>query len=83
MRASFTPFQNEADCLQIADLTLENRLDRVSLYGSIDLTKDREGLALAEQLKAVLDAVVTEMRISDLPDRIAIAAEETVDNPFG
>jgi hypothetical protein len=31
------PFANESESIQIGDLTVENRLDRVSIYGSPDL----------------------------------------------
>ena len=76
------PFQNESECLRIGDLTLENRLDRVSIYGSIDLTLDKKGLAMARELKAVLDLALAEMENRDLPEEIAIEETETVDNPF-
>jgi hypothetical protein len=76
------PFQNESESLQIGDLTIENRLDRLSIYGSIDLTLDREGLAKARELKTVLDLALAVMEKTELPDRIATKAEETVENPF-
>lgn len=78
----FYPYRNEAECLQIGDLTIENRLDRVSLYGSLDITLDKEGLATAQALKDLLDATLAELAGTDLPDRIAIVASETVENPF-
>lgn len=56
--SNFKPFKNEEDALMIDDLTIENRLDRVSLYGSVQLTRDRTGLQQARQLKEVVDAVV-------------------------
>ena len=42
--SSFTPYQNEAQSLGIDELTVENRLDRISVYGSIELTRDQAGL---------------------------------------
>ena len=41
------------------DLNIENRLDRVSLYGSVDITHDQEGLAQALRLKGVVDGMVS------------------------
>jgi hypothetical protein len=81
-KSALQPFKNESDSLQIGDLTIENRLDRVSIYGSLDLTLDREGLKAARDLKTLLDRAIAEMEQTDLPDRIAIAAPETVKNPF-
>jgi hypothetical protein len=43
---SFRPFADEAVALRIGGLTGENRLDRVSLWGNLDLTRDRAGLRL-------------------------------------
>lgn len=77
-----TPFGNESDCLQIGDLTIENRLDRVSLFGSLDITRDREGLEFARQLKQLLDLTLAELERADLPDRITLEAGDSVENPF-
>ena len=76
------PFDNESDCLQMGDLTIENRLDRVSLFGSLDITRDREGLALARRLKRVLDLTLRELEGAELPDRITLEAGDSVENPF-
>lgn len=82
-KSDFRPFRNEADCIIIGEnLTIENRVDRVSIFGSIDLTLDKEGLKAAKELKVILDLTVTEMEKADLPDHIAIAKPETVKNPF-
>ena len=82
-KSAFRPFKNEADCITLGeDLTIENRVDRVSIFGSIDLTLDKEGLKAAKELKAILDLTVTEMESTDLPDHIAIAEPERVKNPF-
>jgi len=78
----FKPFKNESDCLQLGDLTIENRTDRVSIFGSIDITLDKEGLKVAKELKALIDSALVEMEKTDLPDKTAIRPAETVDNPF-
>lgn len=79
---NFKPFKNEADCIEIGELTIENRVDRVSIFGSIDITLDKEGLAVAKELKAIIDSTLAEMEKADLPAKIAIAPIEIVDNPF-
>ena len=76
------PFENESESLQIGELTIENRLDRVSIYGSIDLTLDKVGLANARQLKEILDLTLAELEKAPLPDKISLAPADTVDNPF-
>ncbi len=78
----FIPFQNEEDTINIGELTIENRLDRLSLYGSLQITKDKAGLALAESLKSLLDATVSALKAETLPDHITVQATDSVDNPF-
>lgn len=82
--AAIQPYQNEADSLAIDDLTIENRTDRISVYGSVELTRDKTGLAHAKALKAVLDAVVAALeQEKSLPDHIPVKPAEKVKNPFG
>jgi len=79
----FIPYKNESDVLQFGDMTIENRLDRITIYGNIDITKDKEGLEYALLLKQVIDTAIKELENTDeLPDRIVITEVETVDNPF-
>lgn len=79
---NFSPYSNEEDSLQISDLTIENRIDRISLYGSIDLTLDKEGKEKALALKAIIDKAVAKLESTSLPDKIVIQKSETVKNPF-
>ena len=82
-KSEFSPFKNETDSLQIGDdLTIENRTDRVSIYGSIDITLDKKGLADARKLKNIIDATIQEMTTVELPEKISIKPVESVDNPF-
>ncbi|WP_193560482.1 hypothetical protein [Dankookia rubra] len=80
------PFADEASALQVGGLKIENRLDRVSLYGSLDLTRDKAGLRLARELHTILEAVVAALQREDtaLPETVQTAqGEDTVKNPFG
>ncbi len=82
---SLEPFADEATSLQIAGLTIENRLDRVSLFGSIDMTKDRDGLRRARELRALLEAVVAalEREGDSLPAAVEVGKKtDTARNPF-
>ncbi len=75
-------FQNESESLEVGKLTIENRTDRVTIYGSIDLTRDKAGLKAASDLKAVIDAVVAFLGAQDLPEKIAFATPKEKKNPF-
>lgn len=76
------PFANESDCLQIGGLTIENRVDRVSIFGNIDITRDKGGLAVARELKTILDLTLTELESAELPDKVTLKPVKTVKNPF-
>jgi hypothetical protein len=77
------PFENESQALGIGDLTIENRLDQLEIYGSLSITRDQSGLALALQLKAVVDAAVMHLQQApDLPEHLTLKPTDQVDNPF-
>ena len=82
VKKSFSPYKNESDCIQLGNLTIENRVDRVSIFGSIDLTKDKDGLSMTRELKNIIDQTLAELEKSELPDRIVVNPAETVENPF-
>ncbi len=79
-------FKNEAETQILRDLNIENRLDRVSIFGSLDITHDAQGLALALELKAIVDGAIAVLQAEQadgkLPEQITVAAAEEVDNPF-
>jgi len=82
-KEGFTPFANEADVLEVGRLTLENRLDRVTISGDVDLTADRQGLAAARLLHDLLGQVVASLEArADLPERLPPPEVKTVKNPF-
>lgn len=81
--ATFEPYRNEEDSLSIGELTIENRLDQVALYGAVQITKDQSGLRQAQALKAVVDAVVDALEAEKaLPEHISFKPTDRVDNPF-
>ena len=80
---AFAPYENEADVVEIGRLMLENRLDRITISGDVDLTADRQGLEAARLLHDLLGRVVASLEAKDLPDRLPPPAVQTVDNPFG
>jgi len=79
----FAPYENEADVVEVGRLALENRLDRITISGDLDLTADRHGLEQARLLQALLGQVVASLEAKDLPDRLPPPTVKTVANPFG
>jgi hypothetical protein len=78
----FAPYANEADVLHLGSLMIENRTDRVTLSGDLDLTADQEGLAQARALHALLASVIAALEKSDLPATLPAPASKHIDNPF-
>ncbi len=78
----FVPYANESDVLDIGGLTIENRVDRISISGDIDLTLDKPGLALAKQLQTLLADVVAQLEKQALPDQLPPPEVTSVANPF-
>jgi hypothetical protein len=82
MANTLTPYANEAEVLEIGGLTLENRLDRISVYGNLDLTRDKAGLAAALTLQQTLNQIVAVLQSADLPAQISPPKISETDNPF-
>lgn len=88
-RPTFVPFADEAGVRSLGGLSFENGRGRITLHGSLDLTHDRPGLALARDLKATLEAIVAALEQAEaaraLPERVAAEPEAPVGrvpNPF-
>jgi hypothetical protein len=78
-------FENESDVITLQELSIENRLDRISMFGSLDITHDKQGLELALKLQTIVNGIVTalEQAKDALPERVPPPAPtEEVDNPF-
>ena len=77
------PFANEEEVITIQALILENRLDRVSIHGSVDITKDQQGLEYAFSLKRQIDTIVEYLKKQALPEKIVVEnIPKEVSNPF-
>jgi hypothetical protein len=78
------PYQNEAEAVEIGDLKIENRLDRITVYGRVDLTRDKAGLENARALKQLLDDVVRVLEGDPtLPEHVAAPKAPVMKrNPF-
>ena len=83
MTKAIQPFANDSDSVAIDELTIENRVDQLELYGSLSITRDKRGLERALQLKAVVDATVKALQDdAALPEQISFKPTDQVDNPF-
>ncbi|MEO7160507.1 MAG: hypothetical protein ABJA84_03815 [Polaromonas sp.] len=79
----FKPYANESDVIRIGALEIENRTDRISLTGDVVLTRDKAGLVLAKELKALLDRVVRALEDEQpLPEAVVLKPAREVKNPF-
>ena len=79
----FKPFVGGDESHAIHDLTLENDLDRVNVYGNLQITKDQAGLAAAKAIQAYLNEIVTVVeQQTDLPEALPSIDENEVENPF-
>ncbi|GAA5555488.1 hypothetical protein Asch01_00176 [Acinetobacter schindleri] len=79
----FKPYENGTESHAIHDLTIENDVDCVSLYGNLQLTKDQAGLKAAKALQTLLNDVVQQLENTpDLPEKIQRDDAQEIDNPF-
>lgn len=78
----FKPFENGNESSAIYDLTLENQLDCVSLYGNLQITKDQAGLKTAKALQQFINEVVIALEKEELPAQIEQKPEQEIENPF-
>ncbi len=79
----FKPFENGTESSAIYDLTLENQLDCVNIYGNLQITKDQQGLQAAKKLQAFMNDLVQALeQAQPLPKQIERQPEHEIENPF-
>ena len=65
----------------------ESSADTVAFMSDFNIPRDRTGLALATQLKSILDAVVLQLQADEtagqLPDHLALRPPTVKKNPLG
>jgi hypothetical protein len=80
-------FENESETTTVGDLLIENRVDRVTLSGSIDLTLDQDGLALTrtliEHLGAIEKAMIEKRNSGTLPKKVQTTEPKAAGAVFG
>ena len=66
---TLVPFADNAASVSIAELTIENGTERIALYGSLDITRDKQGLARARSLVILLGQAVRHLETGPGPAR--------------
>ena len=79
------PFADDSASIGCGGLTIENGKERIAVYGNLDVTRDKAGLALVKELQAILEAMAQAMEgQGDLPDAVPPPPKPgAVKNPFG
>jgi hypothetical protein len=79
------PFAAESELQQIESFTFQNRSDKVSTYGDIDITRDPTGPDSARKLRAAFNAIVDRLPSKKPPDPVFVVAKniDAVKNPLG
>ncbi|GAA0307559.1 hypothetical protein [Psychrobacter aestuarii] len=79
------PFANNHQSMQVGNLVIENQTDKVTIYGDIDITRDKTGRAAIEELHQLTSAILNAMDTQNLDapsndnnDR----SDTTIANPF-
>lgn len=78
------PFADDSAATSVGDLRLENGRDRIACYGSLDLTRDQAGLALAREMRQALESIIQVLEADKaLPASIPPTKQPgTMRNPF-
>ena len=71
MQQPFMAYENDTDGFTTGNLQIKNALDVITIEGTLEITKDRQGLAAALKLKRAVDAAIDALkRDRNLPDSI-------------
>ncbi len=79
------PFNDDEAASSIGDLAIENGTAKVLISGSLEISRDVEGLSRARALKQLAENLVAELEAQDLPKLATdtqMAAVDKVENPF-
>lgn len=80
------PFHEDGSTLAFDGLTIENRCDRISVHGSMDIRRDLDSLpqaiALSHAFSSIAERLAQDAEAGLLPDVLEDAPAETVANPF-
>lgn len=71
MQQPFMAYENDTDGFTTGNLLIQNGTDTIRVEGTLEITKDRQGLEAALKLKRAVDAAIDALkRDRNLPDNI-------------
>ena len=71
MQQPFMAYENDMDGFTTGNLKIKNALDVITIDGTLEITKDKEGLEAALKLKRAVDAAIDALkRDRNLPESI-------------
>ena len=71
MQQPFMAYENDTDGFTSGELHIQNGIDTITIEGTLNITKDKEGLEAALKLKRAVDAAIDALkRDRNLPDSI-------------
>lgn len=82
----FKPYEQGVESYQLDDLTLENQLDVINIYGNLQLYQDQYSLQQAQHLLTLMQNIVGHLQNlqqqNQLPEKVGLMESRWVDNPF-
>ena len=71
MQQPFMAYENDTDRFTIGNLHIQNGTDTIIIEGSLNITKDKQGLEAVLKLKRAVDAAIDALkRTRNLPDSL-------------
>lgn len=62
MAQSFMAYENETDSYTAGELSIQNGMEKITIEGKLEITKDAEGLENALKLKRAVDAAIEALK---------------------
>jgi hypothetical protein len=62
MQQPFMAYENDTDGFTIDNLHIQNGIEMIIIEGSLNITKDKEGLDAALKLKRAVDAAIDALK---------------------
>lgn len=71
MRQPFMAYENDTDGFTTGNLSIKNGTEMITIEGSLNITKDKQGLEAVLKLKRAVDAAIDALkRTRNLPDSL-------------
>lgn len=71
MSTAFMAFENESDGFTTGNLNIKNGTEMITIEGSLNISKDKQGLETALKLKRAVDVAIDALkRDRNLPDSL-------------